>query len=109
MALCVWFLGFLASSTFFSPVSDFVEQRDINQLAFHASDIDSHSAFTRQAADGELDVPDPDARTSGKIISEGILLQSSTLSSSVPVRQNQISVVRIPTGSRTLLYHRLII
>lgn len=80
------------------------------QLVFQSGHMDASSVFTRQATDGELDVTDPEVRLSTKSTAlSGIILQSQTLSSTVIVRQHHLRPLAIPSGSRPVLYRRLII
>lgn len=80
------------------------------RLVFQAGQMDVSNVFTRQAVDGEADVTYADARPGTKAAAlSGIIFHSKILSQFVPIRQNQLPIISVPCGSRTLLYKRLII
>lgn len=80
------------------------------ELVFRPGHVDASNVFTRQASDGEIDVTDPDSKPGTKAITlPATVYHSLTHSAIVPVRQNQLPCIPIPTGSLTLLYRRMII
>lgn len=111
LTLCIAFVSFMGAEVLLSKQqlksSDDGHKYD---LVYQAGTVDCSSIFTRQAGDGEADSPDPDARSATRDLALlGITLHSQSLSVIALARQQQLSVVAVKSGSRTLLYRRLII
>lgn len=112
MALVFGYLIFTAACAILAeaPKNPKSQSAEVAKLAFHPKPLDAHSSFTRQAADGELESADETARQGGRLLMvTGILLQSQTLSVQTVLREHQLPPIPIPSGSRSILFNRLII
>lgn len=108
LTLCFAFLTFMMVEVILAKNPEIAETKGLQyDLVFQASHVDFSSMFTRQAGDGESD---PEARTGTRDLAlVGIICQSQTLSIVALTKQHQLPIISIRSGSRTLLYCRLII
>lgn len=103
------FLAFIDAEGFLSKGPDKQSLSELHNLVFQAGHVDSSSVFTRQAGNGELDASDPDLRSGMRTLAMVGSIPSQTLSAIVLTKQHQLPRISVKCGSRTLLYHRLII
>ena len=110
LSLCIGFLTFIALEGILAekPVGNNLDKA-LNHLVFQAGHQGLNSVFARQSSGSELAVSDTESKSNFRYLAiSAIVLNSQSLSTVILTTQHQLPPSAV-TGSRTLLYRRLII